>query len=215
MQTYLLIHADTSKREEKAEEILLENNLARNHPNLLWFSPEEKLGIEQARQIKDFLSLKPYQGSSQAVILICAENLTPDAQNALLKVLEEPPEGTIFILGASSEDQLLPTVLSRCQIVNLSMPATSDKGKYQQEIEKLFGYSMEKRFQFIEKLDKKEEFLLALASYFRQQMLKNLSNRELQVFLSDLIDAERWANQNVNIRAILEYLMLRIPSLKE
>ncbi len=212
MLTALLIHPDVKKREERAGEIFLENNLSRNHPDILWFEAESKLGIEQAREIKDFLSLKPYQGNKRAVVLIAAENLTDAAQNALLKTLEEPPDGTILILGASSEDQLLPTIISRCRVINLATTFISPDGKFDADIDKLRGEPMEKRFQFIEKLDKKEEFLLALTAYFRKLLLQKSDNKSKD-FLNNLMEAEKWARQNVNIRAILEYLMLKMPGI--
>lgn len=214
MLSCLLIHQDISRREAKAEEILLENNLSRNHPDLLWFDTEEKLGVAQARQVKEFLSLKPHQGKAQAVVLIAAENLTPEAQNALLKTLEEPPGDTVIILGISSDDQLLPTVLSRCKVFNLENTVLNTGGSFDTEIEKLQESSMEKRFQFIESLDKRDEFLPALTAYFRSQILEGCDQKS-QAFLKDLIEAERWARQNVNIRAILEYLMLRMPFRKK
>lgn len=221
MLACLLIHPDILKRQGKAESMLAENNLSKDHPDLLWFGAEEKLGIAQARQVREFLSLKPYQGSAQAVVLIAAENLTDDAQNALLKTLEEPPENTVLILGVASDDQLLPTVLSRCKVINLENPQSKSGGSFDAEIEKLQESSMEKRFQFIEKLDKKDEFLISLTAYFRQQLLANTAGGNPVpppgwnlTFLQDLLEAEKWARQNVNIRAILEYLMLRMPSRK-
>lgn len=212
MLAQLLIHADTERRAEKAEKILGENNLSRSHPDLLWFEAEDKLGVEQAKQIREFLSLKPYQGNSHAVVLPAAENLTPDAQNALLKTLEEPPGEAIIILGVASEDQLLPTVVSRCRVVNLAVSAPAKTSDFTKDIVKLISQGPQERFQFIEKLDKKDEFLNALTAYFREKMLENPTNTKLQVFLQDLIEAEKWAKQNVNIRAILEYLMLKMPS---
>lgn len=222
MLACLLVHPDVSKREEKAEEILLENSISRNHPDLLWFGAEEKLGIEKAREIKDFLSLKPYQGSARAVVLVAAEDLTDAAQNALLKTLEEPPINTTLILGVASEDQLLPTILSRCKVINLTNPTIKTEGSFDKDIKKLLESSMDKRFQFIEKLDKREQFLTALTAFFRQQLLANAAGgnqvpppgwnlKQIQTFLQDLLEAEKWARQNVNIRAILEYLMLKMP----
>ncbi|MBI4037384.1 hypothetical protein HY385_03095 [Candidatus Daviesbacteria bacterium] len=222
MISSLLIHPDISSREEEAEKILAKLALAKNHPNILWFAAEDKLGIEQARSIKDFLSLKPYQGKHQAVVVIAAENLTDEAQNALLKTLEEPPQETVLILGVGSEDQLLPTIVSRCQVVDLTSHAYATpearldsarqvEQKYQQEIEKLLTSSVEERFQFVEKLEDREAFLHALTAYFRKQLLSAVHLKGGQLFLQDLIEAEKWANQNVNIRAILEYLMLKLP----
>ena len=228
MISRLLIHPEASKREQEAEKILTKNNLSRNHPNLLWFSEEEKLGVEQAKKIREFLSLKPYQGQSQALVLISAENLTPEAQNALLKTLEEPPEYALIILGASSENQLLPTIISRCQAMNLE---SSESGKAtdkislkcEKDIEKLLQSTMEQRFQYIEKLTEREKFLPALTAYFRYKLLERSSAEatvppprwNLKDFIKDLLEAERWAAQNVNIRAILEYLMLRMPTLEK
>lgn len=205
MISCLIIHPDIKVRQNEIEKILKELKLSQNHPNTLWFSEEEKLGIGESRKIQDFLSLKPYQGKNQAVILLASENLTLDAQNSLLKTLEEAGNHVSLILGAGSEDQLLPTIISRCKIINLQSHApTSEVGaQYQRDIELLLQSNMEERFKFIEKLDDKDAFLYALTGFFRQKWNTN--------FLKDLLEAEKWAKQNVNIRAILEYLMLKMP----
>lgn len=227
MISTILIHQDINVRNSEAEKILETLGFSKNHPDLLWLSEEEKLGIEQARKIQQFLGLKSYKGQGQAVVLVAAENLTTEAQNALLKTIEEPLGEVTFILGASSEDDLLPTIISRCQVKNLSSKEISqDLGeKYKEDIKKLIGLSWDKRFQFIEKLEEREAFLNALTSYFRNQLLSahltgfsrelqpngGSTNKELEDFLKDLMEAQKWAKQNVNIRAILEYLMLKMP----
>lgn len=206
MVPHILIHPDSKKRVEQIEAILAQNTLSLTHPDLLWFGEDVKLGIEEARKIKDFLSLKPYQGKKSGVVVLTAENLTPEAQNALLKTLEESMGETVFILGVSSEEQLLPTIISRCKVINLKSIPIKDElvQKYQKEIDKLLESSLRERFQFVEKLTNKEEFLFALTAYFRLRWNSDL--------LEDLIQAQRWASRNVNIRAILEYLMLKISS---
>lgn len=205
MISCLVVHSDISLRQGEIEKILKDLKLSQNHPNTLWFSEEEKLGIEESRKIKEFLSLKPYQGKNQAVVLLVAENLSLDAQNALLKTLEEAGDDVSLILGAGSEEQLLPTIVSRCKVINLQNNPTPEVGlKYQEEIEKLLKLSMEERFKFIEKLEDRENFLYALTSYFRQKWNTD--------FLKNLLEAEKWARQNVNLRAILEYLMLKMPN---
>lgn len=206
MIAQLLIHPEITKREEESLQILEENKLKKDHPNVLWLD-EDKMGIEQVRKIKDFLSLKPYQGNTQVVVVLQADNLSPDAQNAFLKTLEEPPGETIIILGSSSEDKLLSTITSRCHVVNLEqkLDATPDVAR----AEKVLSLNMEERFKFVEKLDDKEQFLRSLTFYFREKMLKDKKHID---FLKDLLEAEQWAKQNVNIRAILEYLMLKMPT---
>ncbi|MFH0937283.1 MAG: hypothetical protein V1808_03235 [Candidatus Daviesbacteria bacterium] len=223
MISQVIIHPDLSYRQAEAEKILDQNNLSKKHPDLLWFE-EEKLGIGEARKIQEFLSLKPYQGNAQAVVLLAAENLSLEAQNALLKTLEEPPAQAIIILGISTEDQLLPTIISRCQVINLqnilTLTLTPEvRVNYQKEIEKLLDLTTEERFKFIEKLEDRENFLHALTAYFRNKLLDK-SAGALSIhprggnteFLKNLLEAEKWAAQNVNIRAILEYLMLKMPS---
>lgn len=204
MISCLVIHSDISVRQSEIEKILKELELSQNHPNTLWFAEEEKLGIGESRKIQEFLSLKPYQGKNQAVVLLAAENLSLDAQNALLKTLEEAGDHVSLILGVSSEDQLLSTIVSRCKTINLQKNPTPEVGlKYQADIKKLLESDMEERFKFIEKLEDREKFLYALTVYFRHEWNIN--------FLKDLLEAEKWAKQNVNIRAILEYLMLKLP----
>lgn len=228
MISKLIIHPDLEKREEFAEEFIKELKINKNHPDLMWLGADEKLGIEQARKIKDFLNLKPYQAKGQVIIVISAQNLTADAQNALLKTFEEHEEGVNLVLGAESEEQLLPTLLSRCQVINLQNNSTftSPPGgpgveyKYQEDIKKLLESSMEERFKFIEKLKEREDFLQALIFYFRHKFLENslggIGTPPLgwMHFLKDLVEAERWNKANVNLRAILEYLMLKIPQVK-
>lgn len=178
-----------------------------NHPDVLYFSPEAKLGIAEARKIKVHFSLKPYSGKGRVVVLENASALTPEAQNALLKTLEELPKDALFLLGANSDANFLPTILSRCQITYLNKPSTSDVDNLeylgiQKDIEKLLNSNLEERFTYIEKLKDRAGFLKALTVYFHQNISSN------SAFLKELLKAEEWANQNVNMRAILEYLML-------
>ena len=72
-------------------------------------------------------------------------------------------------------------------------------------MEKLLTASIEERFEYIEKLKQREEFLYSMTKYFHKQL--PLYND----FSKELLQAEEWAKANVNIRAILEYLMLIMP----
>jgi len=70
--------------------------------------------IEQVRDAIDRADYRPFEGKRRVVIIDHADALVPQAQNALLKTLEEPPSASIFILVSAMPDALLPTVLSRC-----------------------------------------------------------------------------------------------------
>jgi DNA polymerase-3 subunit delta' len=90
------------------------------------------IGVEAVRDLEHFLSLKVPGTKSydRCVIIEHSHKLTLEAQNALLKMLEEPPEGTILILTAPHERALLPTIRSRTQVVGVKTPPKSDLVSY-------------------------------------------------------------------------------------
>jgi len=84
--------------------------------------PEEDkqtISIDQIRNLQHQLSLRPYAAKFKTGIILEAQRMTVEAQNALLKTLEEPPAHSILILTAPSAKSLLPTIVSRCQVVRL------------------------------------------------------------------------------------------------
>lgn len=106
------------------------------HPDYRWVTPEEDasnskktnrnkpITIAQVRQLFDYLSLSNHQVDGYRIILVSpAEALNIASANALLKMLEEPPVNTLFILVASQTQQLLPTIRSRCQAIDLPTPS--------------------------------------------------------------------------------------------
>jgi DNA polymerase-3 subunit delta' len=78
------------------------------------------------QSLQQFLSLRPFVASCRVALLANAERMTEAAQNCLLKTLEEPPPNTVLVLTTAYPDHLLPTVLSRCQIVGLSSVSRAD-----------------------------------------------------------------------------------------
>ena len=90
-----------------------------NNPDI--FSLEDYT-IEAIRSIKKFLSQAPYQHQSKIVIIEKAHLLQPEAQNALLKMLEEPGENNYFFLTTDHPHQLLSTVISRCRQIKINSP---------------------------------------------------------------------------------------------
>jgi DNA polymerase III subunit delta' len=107
--------------------------LAHNHPDITWLMPDEEriarklagrsdfdhapsrdIRVEQVRQLQERLALRALEGSWRVAILTPAEQLNAQAQNALLKTLEEPPRGAVLLLITAAPDRLLPTLRSRC-----------------------------------------------------------------------------------------------------
>jgi DNA polymerase-3 subunit delta' len=77
------------------------------------------LKVEQVRSLRQSLSLKPYQGKYRVSLLLRFQEANPSAANALLKTLEEAPEHDILMLTADNAEQLLPTIVSRCETLRL------------------------------------------------------------------------------------------------
>lgn len=77
------------------------------------------LKVEQVREVQKFLSLKPYQSAYKIVIFLRFQEANPNAANALLKTLEEAPSYGLLLLTADNAEQLLPTIVSRCEILRL------------------------------------------------------------------------------------------------
>jgi DNA polymerase-3 subunit delta' len=77
------------------------------------------LRVEQIRSIRQSLSLKPYQGKYRVALFLRFQEANPNASNALLKTLEEAPSYVVLILTADTPEQLLPTIVSRCEVLRL------------------------------------------------------------------------------------------------
>lgn len=79
----------------------------------------ETLKVDQVRDLQHALALAPYESAYRVALLLRAEQATAGAQNALLKTLEEPNARVILLLTADEPDNLLPTVVSRCELLRL------------------------------------------------------------------------------------------------
>ena len=98
----------------KLAQAISPQKIIENPDCLIFPDDEESLKINQVRDIKHFLTRKPYQADTMLVFIPQAHRLTIPAQNALLTTLEEPPDHVVILLTTAYEDRLLPTVISRC-----------------------------------------------------------------------------------------------------
>ncbi len=102
--------------------------LAGSHPDLFYFSPDKKasMGVETVRDIKKSLFFMPNDGDRKVYIIDDAQKMTVQAQNALLKFIEEPPASVLFFIVADKKESLLPTVVSRTRIISLAPSDNAD-----------------------------------------------------------------------------------------
>jgi DNA polymerase III subunit delta' len=94
---------------------------------------EKKQGIinvRDAESIINQMSLKSYEGGYKITIIWLAENMNTQAANKLLKIIEEPPINTVFILVTENLNEILPTILSRCQLVKINSLKKEEISEY-------------------------------------------------------------------------------------
>jgi DNA polymerase III subunit delta' len=98
-----------------------------DHPDVgLVVAPKRVLRVEQMRQIEKEANYRPFEGKARVFLIDEADKLNDASANALLKVLEEPPKTSYLILITARPAMLLPTILSRCQMIRFS-PLTPDE----------------------------------------------------------------------------------------
>ena len=101
---------------------------ANTHPDLYYLQPdhsEKIIKIDQVRHCIEHVNQTAKKGANKIVILNPAESMTIQANNALLKTIEEPTDGTFFILLTAHSHLLIPTIRSRCQLIKFLIPTPS------------------------------------------------------------------------------------------
>lgn len=96
--------------------------LSDNHPDIIRVTHEKPntISVDDIRaQVNNDVCIKPYSGAYKIYIINEAEKMTPQAQNAILKTLEEPPAYAVILLLTANVNSLLPTILSRCVVLNM------------------------------------------------------------------------------------------------
>ncbi|MCX8062124.1 MAG: DNA polymerase III subunit [Anaerolineales bacterium] len=110
------------------------------HPDLAVVAAEQRGGVlrvEQIRELQHQLSLAPYEANYRIALILRSEEANLNAQNALLKTLEEPPPKVILFLTAADSESLLPTIVSRCEVLRLRPMAVNSLIQLICEIEEI------------------------------------------------------------------------------
>lgn len=97
--------------------LLLSSNTFPDHLNLV--AQKNSLGVDDVRYANDFLQKTAYLEKFKTVLIESAETMTQQAMNALLKTLEEPSDNSVIILLTNDSEILLPTIISRCRVLNI------------------------------------------------------------------------------------------------
>ena len=168
MHSFLISSKDRDEALKKATSLCSQERIDKIDVEFINF--EKLVGIEDIRAVQKKIYLKPIKSDIKAIVLAAFNGMTVEAQNATLKILEEPPNNTIILLLVETDWQVLPTILSRCknitiddkrekfskkegdQIVEvLSSLSTSGVGK-RLKLAQDFGKSREEAIAWLEKM---------------------------------------------------------------
>jgi len=156
---------------------------SQNHPDIFFVEPSgasSSIGIDRIRAAIRQANMKPYEARKKVFIINEAHSMNRASSNAFLKTLEEPPLDTTFILISRSEELLLPTIVSRCQVIKFS--AAYGAGNFP-------GGRIGEAFAFKEKnREAVKEGLDVLVAFFRDMFLYKATGREDALFYRDRID---------------------------
>ncbi len=107
------------------------------HPDVTVLEPDDKgsIKIDPVREEIRKTTFKPFEGKRRVLVFDDAHDLIEDAQDALLKTLEEPPAGTVLVLVTSQPNRLLPTVRSRCPVIRFGPLPPADVATWLMEVD--------------------------------------------------------------------------------
>jgi len=231
MQSFLITGGNPQQRLSEAEKLIGKpiNSLENNPDFILLVSKDASIGIDQVRQMQKVISLKPFVEKQKSCLIYEAQDLTPEAQNSLLKTLEEPPINCQIILTISNESLLLPTIISRCWVIFLNQKNKqideNEKNILNQLLEELLVSSAGKRIVLLEKLAvtknklSANEWLENLIILLREKLLeKNLKTTKTSLETEEFLLILRLANHarhyltlNANVRLVMENFLLDLP----
>lgn len=213
-QSTLILAKEKSKASAHISNFLKEEGIDPIDINLQTF--EKAMGIPDVRNIQKSISLKPFRGKTKAVVIQAYEDITTEAQNALLKVLEEPPANTLIIISISRKELLLPTILSRCKITELTEEELAiddeDIARFNDALNVIFNGRIGDKLKAAQNIaaDKEEAMWISKMSVFvKEKVIENYTDpkylnllRQLQKTYSVI------KSTNANKRVALENLFL-------
>lgn len=163
--------------------------------------------IADIRLLTHWISLRPHSSQNKLAIIYKIDNITLEAANALLKILEEPPASSILVLQAEKKERILSTILSRCQIVTNMSDEKIVPPEYL-PAEAIIKKTLKERFDYAAKIAESPDLIKILnlwEGYFRDQMLEEKDTRKnlKRIFMvKDLLFT------NTSVKLLLENLLL-------
>jgi len=212
MQSILIVGKNINKLKKEAQDLCEKNKISKFDIEIL--ETEKAVGIGEIRSLQKNIFLKPLKSEKKAVILEAFYGATIEAQNAFLKILEEPPANTIIIMLSTSLDFVLPTVLSRCVLINLEKTENFKEEEIAENLKILSSVTNNSSAALIiaQKYSKDRETALRFLEKMIISVHTNLETaRDAKIILKNLQKTYAVINTtNVNVRLALENLFLKL-----
>ena len=190
----------------------LELHWNEQNPDILWIDEELSIGIARVRELIADLQQKPFQEICKVALVLRAQTLTLESQHALLKTLEEPPADTLIMLITPQTEGLLPTIVSRCQIVRLDSATTHEKSASRVLQAVLSSRSKKEVFELAEQIgSSREEAIAFVQQYLKtmQQQLEKQPSAKVLAHIKHVIQALRQLNNNCNVTLVIESMLFK------
>lgn len=185
----------------------LDNQINPNNPDIFIIDQQTGWTIELVRQIKNFISKKPFNHTNKIIIIYDAHQLNIESQNALLKTLEDPGENNYLIITTSKPAKLLSTIISRCQTIKLK-----NETNICQTGECLdFSHNIKKDLSLSEALSKDKTQVLPLLENQLQiyhSLLKSNPSTQNSKTIQKIIKTIKMIESNVDPKSALDFLFL-------
>lgn len=210
-QSILAIGNDTILKQflMNTSKTLLNTNKYIEHPDYYEIEEKEKnsIGIELIKNLNEILHIRAYQGKNRLIVIKNGEKLTHQAQNAMLKIIEEPPKFTQIIIFSTNDFNILDTIKSRCLINHYKTTKPEKKEK------SILNLEIYERFKILKDIytiknsnEKKETIHNFLENLYYEIDQIPCNSKKLQL----INDSYKKIKANTNIKLVLENLLINI-----
>jgi len=170
---------------------------------------EAPIKINHIRELIHWINIKPHSSPWKLAVLKRIENLTLEASNALLKVLEEPPGRSILVLQSFRKEKILPTIISRCQLIRNNDEEKENCPSIYLSPTKIAALAIKEKFDYAAQLAA-EENLPQVINLWEEDFRKDLLfGKDTRSILKEIYKTRSLLSTNTSLKLLLENLLLK------
>ncbi|MFH1601384.1 MAG: hypothetical protein ABIB61_00305 [Candidatus Shapirobacteria bacterium] len=179
-----------------------------NNPDWL-FLDSPQTGIDEIRKLKNFFNQKKWGTGKRIVFIAHGQGLSQEAQNALLKTLEELRENNFVFIGATNPTLLLPTIISRSQVIFPPANKISTQAK-PLSLEKITKLPIPERFLYFDKNFNSDILFSTIIFYQKKLVKKKRGLKRIKKWLESCLRAQVMLEANLRPETVVDWLLLNL-----